>query len=151
MRPVARSRAAWLLTAVAVLGLVVDAAVHLRLAVQRDAVGTAITQGELFRAEAAVATLAMLAVLARDARWTWAAAGSVGLAGCAAVVLCTYVHVGAIGPVPDMYEPIWFPAKTLSAIAEAAVGMAWVGRAAICRLMPADRWRLPSQEPVDRG
>jgi len=26
--------------------------------------------------------------------------------------------VGAVGPLPDMYEPFWFPDKTLAAVAE---------------------------------
>jgi hypothetical protein len=40
-------------------------------------------------------------------------------AGVAAVVLYTYVNVGQLGPVPNMYEPSWvLPGKTASAWAE---------------------------------
>jgi hypothetical protein len=36
-------------------------------------------------------------------------------------LLYTYVDVGAIGPLPDLYEPIWaLPGKRGSAIAETA-------------------------------
>ena len=40
-----------------------------------------------------------------------------------AVMLYRYVDVGSIGPIPDMYEPIWFAQKTLSALAEAAAAV----------------------------
>ncbi len=49
------------------------------------------------------------------------------------VVLYCYVPVPQLGPIPSMYEPIWFPEKTLSAGAEglgallAAVGFAGDG------------------------
>jgi hypothetical protein len=37
------------------------------------------------------------------------------------VLLSTYVDVGALGPLPDMYEPTWaLPGKAVSAIAEIA-------------------------------
>ena len=150
MQQGARTRTTWFLTAVAVVGLVVDAVVHLRLAGERDAVGTVITQGWLFRLEAGAAILALLGVLGLDSRWTWAAAGAVGLAGCAAVVLYTYVHVRSLGPLPDMYEPIWFPAKTLSLLAEAGIAAAWIGRELSGRLSRDGRWRRRPEEPVHR-
>jgi hypothetical protein len=35
------------------------------------------------------------------------------------VLLYTYVDVGALGPLPDLYEPTWVPAgKLASAVAE---------------------------------
>ena len=37
----------------------------------------------------------------------------------AAVLLYRYVDVPPLGPLPAMYEPLWFPAKTATAIAEA--------------------------------
>jgi hypothetical protein len=40
------------------------------------------------------------------------------------VVLSTYVDLGALGPLPDMYEPTWaLPGKAGSAIAEAAAAI----------------------------
>jgi hypothetical protein len=46
-----------------------------------------------------------------------------------AVVLYTYVDVGTLGPLPDMYEPTWaLPGKRLSGAAEiAATVLAVVG------------------------
>jgi hypothetical protein len=102
-----------------------DAYVHLHLAPLYDAVGGAVTQGLLFRVEAALAVAAALLVLVSDSRLAWAAAGLVGLGGVAAVVLYRYVDVGAIGPIPNMYEPAWYGEKTWSAVAEAAVGLLW--------------------------
>ena len=76
-----------LLTGIAVVGLAYDAYVHLNLAGEHDAVGTVITQGWLFRFEAAAAILAALALVVSDRRAVWAVAGIVGLGGLAAVML----------------------------------------------------------------
>ena len=40
------------------------------------------------------------------------------LVAFAAVMLYRYVDIPAIGPLPAMYEPVWFFEKTLSAVAE---------------------------------
>ncbi len=47
------------------------------------------------------------------------AAGGVG-----AVLLYQYVDVGAVGPLPNMYEPLSYPEKTNSLIAEAVAALA---------------------------
>jgi hypothetical protein len=39
-------------------------------------------------------------------------------------VFYAVIDVGAIGPVPDMYDPTWSAEKTLSAVAEAAAAVA---------------------------
>jgi hypothetical protein len=49
----------------------------------------------------------------------WAFAFLVAAAGLAAVLLYRYVDVGAFGPFPNMYEPLWYAEKSRSAIAEA--------------------------------
>lgn len=102
----------------AAAGLAVDAAVHARLADQYDAVGDSITQGTLFRAEAAAASLAVVLVLFWRHRagdlFAWAVAAS----GLGALLLYRYVDVGALGPLPNMHEPVWFGDKTLAAWAE---------------------------------
>jgi hypothetical protein len=53
----------------------------------------------------------------------------VGASALAAVLLYRYVDVGAVGPLPDMYENTWqVPGKLLSAYAEgAAVVLAGLG------------------------
>lgn len=131
MNPLRRSRLSLALAVLVALGLGYDAKVHLDLAPGYDAIGSTITQGALFRVEAVLAILAALAVLAFDNRLAWAAAGLVGLAGVVAVVLYRYVDVPAIGPIPSMYEPVWFPQKTRSAYAEGAVALLCLAREAV--------------------
>ena len=128
-----RGRASLALAVVAAAGLAYDAKVHLNLASGYDAVGETITQGGLFRVEAVVALLAAVAVLAFDHRLAWAAAGMTGLAGVAAVLLYRYVDVGAIGPIPNMYEPVWYAEKLRSLYAEAAVVVCWAAREVLRR------------------
>ena len=55
-----------------------------------------------------------------------------------AVLLYTYVDVGALGPLPDMYEATWaLPGKRASAMAEtAATLLALVGLAVALRTRP---------------
>jgi hypothetical protein len=44
------------------------------------------------------------------------------------VLLYRYVDVGSIGPIPNMYEPVWFGEKTHSAYAEGLVAVVWLVR-----------------------
>jgi len=62
------------------------------------------------------------------------AALAVGFSACAAVVLYRYVELPALGPLPAMYEPVWFAKKSLSAVAEAVAAVA-----ALAALMLARR------------
>jgi hypothetical protein len=126
-----RSASSVVLAVLAAAGLAYDAYVHLHLADTYDNVGSTITQGALFRIEAVLAIIAALVVLASDSRLAWLLAGMVGIGGVAAVLLYRYVDVGAIGPVPNMYEPVWFDEKTWSALAEAGVGLVWLVREGI--------------------
>jgi hypothetical protein len=129
-----RSRASAVLAVLTALGLLYDAKVHLHLAGDYDAIGSTVTQGWLFRIEAVVAIAVALALLISD-RWAvWAAAGLTGLAGVGAVLLYRYVDVGAIGPIPNMYEPVWFAEKLRSAYAEGAVATLCLARAVLPRL-----------------
>jgi hypothetical protein len=131
----------WALQLVTAAALAVDAFVHADLAPAYDLVGGNITQGTLFRLEAAVASLAALLVLiAGRRRSVWAFAFLVSLSALGAVLLYHSVDVGTLGPLPNMYEPIWFPKKTASAVAE-AVGAA----TALAGLLLA--WRLPRNRP----
>jgi hypothetical protein len=106
------------------VGLGVDAVVHLRLASGYQAAASGgIGEGTLFRIEAGVAILVAVAVLLRPARVVSALAFLVAAAALGAVLLYRYVDVPAIGPLPSMYEPVWFGEKTLSAVAEAAAAV----------------------------
>ena len=119
-----RDRTSLALAVVTAAGLAYDAKVHLHLAGGYDAIGDTITQGALFRVEAVAALLAAVLVLVVDHRLAWATAAMTGLAGVAAVLLYRYVDVGAIGPIPNMYEPAWYPEKLNSLYAEAVVAVA---------------------------
>lgn len=113
---------------VAASGLAIDAYVHWNLAPDFDSfVGTGphhMSQGQLFRAEAVLAAIALLLVLFVDHLLAAALAFVTAAGGLAAVLLYRYVDVGAIGPLPDMYDPTWYPEKTISVIAESIVALA---------------------------
>ncbi|AIY00190.1 hypothetical protein ART_0591 [Arthrobacter sp. PAMC 25486] len=103
------------------VALAIDAIVHLQLAsYYQVAVPGGIGQGNLFRIEAVAAILAGLYVLLRGSRPAYAAALVVAAGGVAAVLLYRYVNVPAFGPIPAMYEPVWFFQKSFSAVAEGA-------------------------------
>ena len=112
-----------LLTLITAAGLGVDVYVHWHLAPSFDTlIGTGsphISQGQLFRLEAALVLVAMLLVLATRRRFAAAFALLVAAGGLAALLLYGYVDVGGFGPLPDMYDPIWYAEKTISAVAEA--------------------------------
>ena len=123
MNLVRRSPQSLVLAVLVAVGLLYDAKVHLHLAGDYDAVGSTITQGLLFRVEAVVAIAVAIPVLVSDRRVVWLAARLTRLAGVGAVVLYRYVDVGALGPIPNMYEPVWFAEKLRSAYAEGAVAV----------------------------
>jgi len=117
-RPAAGS---WVLVVATAAALGVDAVVHWQNAPAYDTVGTTITQGTLFRAEAVAAVAAGLLVLLRPRTSSWLAALAVAGSALGAVLLYRYVDLGTLGPLPDMYENTWqVPGKPLSAYAEAA-------------------------------
>ncbi len=100
-------------------GLAVDAVIHVRLAPGYQlAAPDGIGQGNLFYLESAAAILAALYVLIRGSRPAFLLALVVAAGGLAAVLLYRYVDLPPIGPIPSMYEPVWYLEKTISAIAE---------------------------------
>ncbi|MFC1405611.1 MULTISPECIES: hypothetical protein [Streptacidiphilus] len=96
-----------ILRSLAALGLAVDAAVHARLAGQYDAVTATISEGTLFRVEAGAAALAVVLVLVVRRFPGDLFAVLTAVAGLGAILVYRYVDLGAFGPFPDMYEPIW--------------------------------------------
>lgn len=117
----------------AILGLVIDAAVHLHLASRYDPIGTTITQGQLFRVEAAAAIVAALLLVRSNRRLSFLLAGTVAAAGLAAVLVTRYVAVPAIGPVPNMHDPIWYPEKVLVAAGMLLTTLSCLTRAVLSR------------------
>jgi hypothetical protein len=120
-------RLAWTVVLVRALGvataalLAIDAYVHFNDAGLYDiGTGASITQGSLFRAEASVAVVIAVALLVWPHWLVWVIAVLVAASAAGAVYLYTYVDVGRLGPLPDMYEPTWaLPGKRTSAVAEA--------------------------------
>jgi hypothetical protein len=100
-------------------GLAVDAYVHADLAPAYGVAGPGVAPQSLFLVEAGVAVAAALLVLASRRRVAALAAVVVAASALAAVVAYRYVDLGAIGPLPDLYEPVWYPEKVLAAAAEA--------------------------------
>ena len=123
-----------LLRIIAAAGLAVDAYVHADLAGQFDGNGTHLTQGTLFRLQAALAALAALWILLRGRRPSAAFALLISVSALGAVLLYRYVDVGALGPLPNMYEPIWYTEKVVTTIAE---GVAALASAALLVLSPS--------------
>lgn len=118
-RPTTRQALRGAARVVAAAGLAVDAYVHADLAEQYDAVSANISQGDLFRVEAGAASLAALLVLVWRRPLGDAFAWLVAAGGLAALLVYRYVNVGAFGPFPNMYEPIWTNKKWLAAVAQA--------------------------------
>lgn len=120
-------------------GLAVDAYVHADLAGQFDGNGTHLTEGTLFRVQAALAALAALWVLLSGRRASAAFALLISASALGALLLYRYVDVGAIGPLPNMYEPIWYTEKTVTAIAEAVAVLASAALLLVGTLNPSAR------------
>ncbi len=125
--------------------LVISAVIHIQLApgYQQAAPG-GIGQGTLFLIQAGAAILAAVFVLLKNTRTAFAAAAAVGLSSLAAVILYRYVQIPTIGPLPSMYEPVWYAAKAITAVAEAiAGGLALAGLALLQRKTRPGPWIRP--------
>jgi len=120
-----------LLRLVVVAGLAVY--VHLHLAASYDANTATISEGTLFRVEAGVAGLAAVLVLLTRTQIGVMVAFLVAAGGVGVVLLYQYVDVGAVGPLPNMYEPLSYPEKTDSLIAEAVAALAALALLALHR------------------
>ena len=99
--------ASWTLRVGTPAALGIDAAIHLQNASAYDAVTATLSQGELFRIEAVLAVAVGLLVLLWPRRGSWVAAVLVGASALGAVLLYRYVDLGALGPLPNMYENTW--------------------------------------------
>jgi len=112
--------ARWAARALVAACLAVDAYIHLKLASARPPASPGdISQGTLFYAEGGVAIIAALLVVLRGTRATFGFAFLVAASALAVVLIYRYIDVGALGPIPDMYEPAWYTTKITTTIAEA--------------------------------
>ena len=98
----------------------VDAFVHLHYAHSYDQFkSSTMSEGTLFRIQGVVAIVVGVLLLIWPGVLTWLLSLLVAGSAVVAVTLYTYVDVGALGPLPDLYEHTWSPpGKVLSAGAE---------------------------------
>jgi hypothetical protein len=106
------------LIACTVVGLAVDAYVHVKLAGGYDSVAASVSQGTLFRIEAGMAIVAAVLLVIRPNRLTAGLAALVAGGGVFALLLYYFVNVGELGPLPNMYEPVWYSDKVVTLIAQ---------------------------------
>lgn len=139
------------LVALAVAGLVVDAYVHLKLSSGYDPVRAVVSQGQLFRVEAVAALGAAVLLLLRPGRLSAAFAVLVAGGGLVPLVLLRYVDVPALGPFPDMYEPLWYAEKNVTAIAQAITTVAGLGLWFLGFEPPTDEVDSRSVRPSPHG
>jgi hypothetical protein len=102
--------------------LTIDGIVHLRDAIFYGPVqGLLISEAGLFRVQAVLALVVAALVLVFPRPWVWVVAALVTGSAVGAVVLYTYVDLGPVAGLPDLYEPSWGPpGKLISAVAEGA-------------------------------
>jgi hypothetical protein len=106
-------------------GLAADAIVHWRFAPEMSFVQGGSIDGELlFRVQAAVAGVMAVVILTYAARWAYALAFLVAGSAVGAIVFYYFVDAGALGPLPDMYEPVWYTEKTISLVGEGIAAVA---------------------------
>ncbi|MHB8340654.1 MAG: hypothetical protein ACYDB7_05700 [Mycobacteriales bacterium] len=104
--------------------LVATGYIHLQLSSRYAPNRTSVlSERELFLAQGVLSFVVAAALLA----WGRAPAAVAGLllgaGSLGAVLLYRYVNVGRIGLLPNMYDPGWYPKKTLSAYCDAGVAL----------------------------
>jgi hypothetical protein len=109
---------------IAVAGLGIDAYVHLDLASTYAEAEATINEGVLFRVEAVLAILTALVLILAARRLSFLLAFAVSASALGLMLISRYVDIGAIGPFPDPYDPVWFAEKLWAAYGEAAAATA---------------------------
>lgn len=84
-----------------------------------------LSQADVFVVQAVACVVAAVLILTLPGRvplrlqvGVWLLAFAVAAGSLAAVLSYRYADLGRIGPLPDMYEPVWYGLKTRSAVAE---------------------------------
>jgi hypothetical protein len=104
-------------------GLGLDAYVHIKIAPDAGHTGT-ITATTLFWVQGVLAAVVALLVLIRPRPVPYLIAFLVAASALGAVLLYRYVDVGTLGPLPEMYEPVWYADKVTAAVAETVAAVA---------------------------
>lgn len=116
--------------------LATSAYTHFHLARLYD-IGPPITTGQLFIAQGVVTSVVAVWLLVRGSAAAWVVATLVMAASAAAVVASVRLQIPAIGPFPTIYEPVWYPEKVVSAVAEGAFVVLALVRAGVVMLTRA--------------
>jgi len=106
------------LVGVTVVGLAIDAYIHIKLSGDLEGVRATVSEADLFRIEAVMAIVAAVLLLVRPNRLTAALAALVAGGGTFALLLYYFVDVGAIGPIPNMHEPVMYSDKVITLVAQ---------------------------------
>ncbi|TYK51176.1 hypothetical protein [Actinomadura decatromicini] len=132
-------------------GLAADAIVHWRFAHEMAFVqGGSIDGALLFRIQAAVAGVVAVVILTYATRWSYALAFLVAGSAVGALLLYYFVDVGALGPLPDMHEPVWYTEKTISLVGEGVAALAALGGFALAGRSRRERADVAEREPAGR-
>lgn len=121
------------LYALAGAGLLVNAVIHLQLAATFDAIaGSLLSQGDLFRVQAAAGILITAALVIARRAWVAAVAVVIAVGGLGMLVLSTIVPLDltALG-LPAIFEPVWYPDKVIAALAQGLAALAAAALAVI--------------------
>lgn len=109
----------WALIVIAIAGLAIDAWTHFDLAsTYRFNRTSTVNEAVLFRIEASLAIVAAVWLLLQPKLLAIVFGVLLTGGGAFALVLYRYVDVGKLGPIPNMYEPIWTGEKQLSLAGE---------------------------------
>jgi hypothetical protein len=124
---------------ITVVGLGIDAWVHLDLASTYAEARAPISEGVLFRAEAVLALLTALVLILSARRLSFLLGFAVSASALTLMLLSRYVDFGSFGPFPDLYDPVWFAEKLWAAFGEAAAGMASLAGILLLSIRPGRR------------
>lgn len=117
---------------------------HLHLASRYAPIRTStLSQQDLFVVQAVLAFVVAALLLLWGRLPAVIAALLLGAATLAAIVTYRYVNVGTIGPLPDMYEPIWYTQKTATVYLDALTTVGAIALLFARRSLPAARQRGP--------
>jgi hypothetical protein len=136
---------------ITVAGLGIDAWVHLDLAPAYSEAAAPISEGVLFRAEAALALLAALALILSASRRSFLAGFAVSATALTLMLVSRYADLGPLGPFPDLYDPAWFAEKLWAAFGEAAAGVASLAGILLLSIRAGRAARAPGASGRRRG
>ena len=125
----------WTALAVLAVALLVNAVIHLRLAGPFDAVaGALLSQGDLFRIQAAVNIAAIALVVIVRRVWADLVALAVAAGGAALIVITAAVPLDltSLG-LPYLFEPAYYTDKTVALVAQLVAVLAAAALALVRR------------------